>query len=38
VERLTSTKEDLSGHLRDKDTELVDAKSEASRLNDVLER
>jgi hypothetical protein len=38
VERLTSTKEDLSGQLRDKDTELVDAKSEASRLNDVLER
>jgi chromosome segregation ATPase len=38
VERLTSAKEDLSGQLRDKDAELVGVKSEASRLNDVLER
>jgi hypothetical protein len=38
VERLTSAKEDLSGQLREKDTELVGAKSEASRLDDVLER
>jgi chromosome segregation ATPase len=38
VERLTSAKEDLGGQLRDKDTELASVKSEASRLNDVLER
>jgi chromosome segregation ATPase len=38
VERLTSVKEDLSGQLHDKDAELAGAKSEASRLNDVLER
>jgi predicted RNase H-like nuclease (RuvC/YqgF family) len=38
VEMLTSTKEDLSRQLQDKDTKLVSAKGEASRLNDVLER
>jgi hypothetical protein len=38
VERLTSAKEDLSGQLCDKDTKLAGVKSEASRLNDVLER
>jgi chromosome segregation ATPase len=38
VERLTSAKEDLSGQLRDKDTELAGAKREESRQNDVLER
>jgi uncharacterized protein (UPF0335 family) len=38
VERLTNAKEDLSGQLRDKDTKPAGAKSEASRLSDVLER
>jgi chromosome segregation ATPase len=38
VERLTSAKKDLSGQLRDKNTELAGTKSEASCLNDVLER
>jgi hypothetical protein len=38
VERLASAKEDLSVQLRNKDAELADAKNEAGRLNDVLER
>jgi hypothetical protein len=38
VERMTNAKEDLSGQLRDKDTKPAGAKSEASRLSDVLER
>jgi hypothetical protein len=38
VERLASAKEDLSVQLRNKDTELTDAKNEAGRLNSVLER
>jgi chromosome segregation ATPase len=38
MEKLASAREDLSVQLRNKDTELAEAKSETSRLNGVLER
>jgi hypothetical protein len=38
MENLASAREDLGVQLRDKDTELTEAKNETSRLNNVLER
>jgi hypothetical protein len=38
VERLASAKEDLNAQLHNKGVELTNAKNEAGRLNDVLER
>jgi hypothetical protein len=38
MENLASAREDLSVQLRNKDTELAEAKNETSRLNNILER